>query len=95
MTRIVPIGFDLTPSELGLLAERRLSDSPYYFLKNLSCQFNSGVLTVRGRVPDDRLRQIVESIVARVPGVKMVANCVEVYDPTQRPISARPVRNAG
>jgi hypothetical protein len=63
------------------LAERRLRESPYFFLRRISCQFSGGVLTLRGRVPYNRLRGFAEGIVARLDGVQSIDNQVEVCDP--------------
>lgn len=77
------IGFTTTTTAaIGELAQRRLRESPYFFLRWLTCQFDRGVLTVRGRVPNRRLREFAERIVARVDGVHAVNNQVEVCDPS-------------
>ena len=76
------------------LAERRLRESPYYFLKQISCHYSAGVLTLRGVVPLWQLRQFAESIVARVEGVRSIENEVEVFDPLSEPIAARAARSA-
>jgi len=68
-------------SSVSQLAERRLQESPYFYLRALSCQFTDGVLTLRGRVPYEQLGQAAENIVARIDGVHEVINCVEVVDP--------------
>ncbi len=62
-------------------AERRLRESPYYFLKGLRCTVDGGVLTLVGRVPYGPLKRFAETIVGRVHGVREVVNRVEVYDP--------------
>jgi len=80
---------------VGELAARRLRESPYFFLKRLSCQFDDGVLTLRGRVPYVQLKQFAESIVSRVEGVEEVVNRVEVVDPLAGAIGARALRTAG
>jgi hypothetical protein len=94
MTTILPLSLELTPAEIGLVAERRLHGSPYYFLKSLSCQCDAGVVTLRGNVPNARLSKIAESIVTRVPGVRTVVNLVQIVDP-MRPFAAPELRNAG
>jgi osmotically-inducible protein OsmY len=54
------------------------------------------VLTLQGRVPYRQLRQLAEAIVARVDGVELVANEVEVVEPGQyMPNGAPAARNAG
>jgi osmotically-inducible protein OsmY len=82
-----------TPAEV---AEQRLRQSPYFFLKALRCRFDAGVLTLIGRVPHRQLRHLAEAIVARVDGVEQVNNQVEVIDPADRvPNVAPAARNAG
>lgn len=71
------------PLSVGQIAERRLRESPYFYLRRLSCEFRSGKLTLRGRVPFSRLKQFAEAIVSRVAGVEEVINSVEVVDPEQ------------
>jgi osmotically-inducible protein OsmY len=63
------------------LAERRLRESPYFFLKQVRCRFDGGRLTLEGRVPFSPLRKFAEAIVARVEGVREIDNHIEVYDP--------------
>ncbi|MEX2112869.1 MAG: BON domain-containing protein [Pirellulales bacterium] len=82
-----------TPADI---AQQRLRQSPYFYLKSLSCRFDSGVLTLQGRVPYLPLRHVAEAIVARVDGVQRVANEVEVIDPGYSFATAAPaVRTAG
>ena len=69
------------PAGIDELAERRLRESPYFYLKGLSCEFSMGVLTLRGCVPYEQLRRCAESIVARVDGVDEIVNEIEVMDP--------------
>jgi len=88
----------LTPTaanEVGQLAERRLRESPYFFLKNVSCEFAAGVLTLRGKVPYEQLKDFAEAIVSRVPGVVDIVNRVEVIDPLRPPLKSTNLRNAG
>ena len=92
--QILPLTTAASAPSVEELAERRLRESPYYFLKQISCQFNAGVLTLRGTVPLWQLRQFAESIVARVEGVRVIENQVEVFDPLAEPIGARVVRSA-
>ncbi len=77
------------------LAERRLRESPYFFLKGLTCRFDSGTLTLAGRVPYQQLKRFAEKIVSRVDGVREVVNRVEVFDPVTSPNGFPGVRNAG
>jgi len=92
--QILPIT-DVTPATISQLAERRLRESPYFFLKSLTCHFEQGTLTLRGRVPHSQLKRFAESIVYRVDGVQNVVNQVEVYDPMRVSFSGQAVRSAG
>lgn len=76
-------------------AELRLRESPYFFLKGVSCRVDHGVLTLGGRVPFKPLKKFAESIVSRVEGVQEVVNRIEVYDSTAPVTSAQAARNAG
>src|SRR5690242_15260216 len=89
--------FPSSPKTLDIAeqAQRRLRESPYFFLKNLSCAFANGILTLRGQVPFEQLRVFAELIVLRVDGIKDVENRVEVIDPMAWPSGAPRVRNAG
>lgn len=71
-----------TTTAISDLAQKRLRECPYYFLRWLTCHFDRGVLTLRGRVPNRRLREFAERIVARVEGVHSIDNQVEVCDPS-------------
>lgn len=62
--------------------QRRLRESPYYFLRALTCHIDRGVLTIQGTVPHRRLRDIAESIAARHEGVLMIDNQIEIHDPS-------------
>ena len=72
-------------------AQQRLRESPYFYLRNLTCQFSHGVLTLQGKVPYQPLKQVAESIVSRVEGVVEVNNRIEVVHPDRN----NPVRHAG
>ena len=78
---ILSLQTTLDAEAIGQAAERRLRESPYYFLRALRCRVDSGVLTLVGRVPYGQLKQFAEAIVSRVDGVRAVVNRVEVYDP--------------
>lgn len=92
--QILSLNKPATAPSVAQLAERRLRESPYYFLKQVTCHFNAGVLTLRGTVPMWQLRQFAESIVARVEGVRSIENEVEVFDPLFEPIAVRAARSA-
>jgi osmotically-inducible protein OsmY len=95
MTNVLAVSSEAASAAIGEVAQRRLRQSPYYFLKSLQCRFDRGVLTLSGRVPHRRLKQFAEAIVSRVEGVKRVANRVEVVDPVLGPSAAPRARSAG
>ena len=63
--------------------ERRLRESSYYYLRSIRCSYESGVVTLRGRVPTFYLKQTVQSIVEKIEGVEQVVNLVDVFDSRQ------------
>lgn len=93
--KILEVMAEVATIGIADIAQQKLRESPYYFLKNLTCDYDEGVLTLRGRVPMGPLKQLAESIVCRVDGVHEVVNCVEVVDPALGHPTHRAVRNAG
>jgi hypothetical protein len=93
--KILDLTADVATIGIADIAQQKLRESPYYFLKNLTCHYDEGVLTLRGRVPMGPLKQLAESIVCRVDGVHEVDNRIEVVDPTLEHATHRAVRNAG
>jgi hypothetical protein len=73
-----PNPFDALFNEISQIARGVLRQSAYMELRELSCDFNGGVLTLRGRVPTYYLKQLAQEAVADVPGVITVQNGVEV-----------------
>jgi len=59
-------------------AERALRNSPYLILRNVACEYQEGVLTLRGCLPTYYLKQVAQAVVARVEGVRQVVNDIEV-----------------
>jgi len=62
----------------GELAESRLRSQAYPALRNVSCEFHAGVLTLRGRLPTYFLKQVAQATVALIEGVQRVENQIEV-----------------
>jgi osmotically-inducible protein OsmY len=60
------------------LAERALRNSPYLALRNVTCDYQGGVLILRGCLPTYYLKQVAQAVVARVEGVRQVANEIDV-----------------
>lgn len=67
-------------ANVGELAERCLRSNAYLALKNISCEFKQGVLTLRGCLPSYYLKQIAQAAVARVEGVERIENQIEVVN---------------
>lgn len=58
----------------------RLSQSCHFsrHWREIVCDFEDGILTLRGRLPSFYLKQILQSIVKDVPGIARVNNQVDV-----------------
>ena len=61
--------------------QNRLRESSYYYLRAVTCEFDRGVLTLRGRVPTFYLKQTVQALAEKVDGVRQVVNLVDVVNP--------------
>lgn len=72
-------------------AETRLRANPYLALKNISCDVQDGVLTLRGYLPSYYLKQIAQEAVAATDGVARVDNQIEVRDSSERGVAGRRV----
>jgi osmotically-inducible protein OsmY len=66
------------------LAERALRNSPYLALRNVACECQDGVLTLRGCLPTYYLKQVAQAVVARVEGVRQVINDIDVVRTAMR-----------
>jgi hypothetical protein len=63
-------------------AERALRCGPYPALKKLSCDYQCGVLVLRGCLPSYYLKQIAQEIVVhQTQGVDRLDNQIEVVRP--------------
>jgi hypothetical protein len=65
-------------------AEIRLRSNPYLALKNVSCEFHEGVLTLRGCLPSYYLKQMAQTAVSRLDGVERIVNEIEVIGSGRR-----------
>lgn len=65
------------------LARRRLSNSGWRCLREVSCDEHEGVLTLRGCVPTWYLKQMAQALVSRIPGLDEIVNHIEVIPPAQ------------
>ena len=70
----------MQPSASGVrqAAQARLQQSPHAALRNIDCQFEQGVLVLRGRVPSYYHKQLAQEAVAHLEGVLRVVNQIEV-----------------
>ena len=59
-------------------AQSRLQMSGYPQLRNASCEFHEGVLTLRGQVSTFHLKQVAQTLVRRLEGVGEINNRLEV-----------------
>lgn len=67
------------PSQGVLEAARAsLRKSSSIVVRAVSCDYDQGVLVLRGRVPSYYCKQLAQETVAHLPGVTQVANAIEV-----------------
>ena len=59
-------------------AQRVLSESAYADLRRLRCDCQEGVVSIRGRLPSFYLKQMAQTAVARISGVRRVNNQIKV-----------------
>jgi osmotically-inducible protein OsmY len=69
---------DLSEERIRVTAETRLQQSPYASLRQVSCQLRAGVLTLGGHVPSYYLKQIAQTAVRSVEGVRQINNQLRV-----------------
>jgi len=67
-------------------AESVLRRNPYVALKNVSCDYRDGVLTLIGCLPTYYLKQIAQEAVARLEGVVRIDNRIEVVSAPLRSV---------
>ena len=60
------------------LAESRLRGNSYLALRNVSCSYHDGVLTLTGCLPSYYLKQVAQSAVDSLENVTRVDNRMEV-----------------
>lgn len=65
-------------------AENCLRHNSYLALKNVRCDYHEGVLTLRGCLPTYYLKQMAQSVVARIEGVQRIVNEIEVVTVERR-----------
>ena len=55
-----------------------LLKSLYYDVRRVLCEYDHGILFLRGRLPSFHQKQVAQEAVARVEGVTQVVNKIEV-----------------
>ena len=76
-----------SPAQRGSVVERAeacLRGNAYLALKNVGCEFDQGVLTLRGCLPTYHLKQMAQTAVAHIEGVERIVNAIEVVSPSAR-----------
>ena len=60
------------------IVRQRLAESPYACLRQVRCEFDEGVLTLRGKLPSFFMMQVAQTIAVGVEGVELVSSHIEV-----------------
>lgn len=60
------------------LGHARLAACPYHVLRSVLCEFQHGVLILRGRLPTFFHKQMAQEAVGGLDGVRQVVNEIEV-----------------
>jgi len=71
------------PRDIAQQAEERLRGNSYLALRNISCEYREGVLTLRGRLPSYYLKQIAQNLVAELDSVHTLVNAIDIAIPVQ------------
>ena len=76
------------PPALGDV-EGRFRQSGYLALRDITCEVQGGVLSLRGRLSSFYLKQIAQAIAIEADGVRAVINEIEVITSTDLPDAIR------
>lgn len=68
----------LSAHPLATEAERILTESGYGDLRRLRCECHDGVVSIRGRLPSYFLKQMAQTLVSRLSGIRGVNNQIKV-----------------
>ena len=63
-------------------AQGRLRQAGHYYLRSMHCTVANGVLTLRGQVPNYYLKQLVQSLLIDIDGLRAIDNAIEVVSAT-------------
>ena len=70
------------PRPLAAEAEQTLRSHPHRgALRQVRCDYRAGVLVLRGRVASYFVKQVAQSAVAQIDGIRRVVNRIEVDTP--------------
>ncbi len=61
-------------------AQKRFSESSYFALRGVSCEYHEGMFVLRGAVPSFHMKQLAQELVRKIEGVGAVVNALEVKD---------------
>ena len=77
---------DCWTDRLGVADHARVAllRNPYLALRNVDCQYHDGTLTLSGCLPSYHLKQVAQTAVASLDGVRRIVNVIEVLTPVSR-----------
>ncbi len=64
--------------DLQTRAQARLRACPYREVQGTTCLFNKGVLLLQGRVSSFYLKQVAQTVLMNIEGVKQIVNMIQV-----------------
>jgi osmotically-inducible protein OsmY len=67
-------------NDVAEIARNCLCNSPYIAIRTVSCDFENGVLLLRGRLQSFHHKQLAQETVRRLAGVGQIVNAIEVID---------------
>ena len=62
------------------IARGRLCNSQYVAIRSVSCDFENGVLLLRGRLRSYHHKQLAQETPRRLTGVRQIVNAIEVIE---------------
>lgn len=65
-------------TDVVALGRARLEACPYFVLRSVLCEFQHGILTLRGHLPTFFHKQMAQEAVGGLTGVSQVVNRIEV-----------------
>ncbi len=82
-------------NQLEEIVRRRLRESSYVQLRDITCCSTAGVVVLSGRVTSFYLKQVAQMVVSYIDGVEQVDNQLEVIDWPNRVSTTRFVSHQG